>query len=153
MAWLKCEYMQDRVGEEFDGVISAVTSFGFFVELKEVYVEGLVHISQLRDDYYSYDATFHRLQGERTQRRFGIGEPVRIKVAAVNLDERKMDFELLSGGGTGKRSLRERLKEGEIPAASEGRARKAARAGGAPASDASGAKPAGKRTQPRTRKR
>lgn len=153
MAWLKCEYMQDRVGEEFDGVISAVTSFGFFVELKEVYVEGLVHISQLRDDYYSYDATFHRLQGERTQRRFGIGEPVRIKVAAVNLDERKMDFELLSGGGTGKRSLRERLKEGEIPGVSEGRARKAARTGAAPASDASGAKPAGKRTQPRTRKR
>lgn len=153
MAWLKCEYMQDRVGEEFDGVISAVTSFGFFVELKEVYVEGLVHISQLRDDYYSYDATFHRLQGERTQRRFGIGEPVRIKVAAVNLDERKMDFELLSGGGTGKRSLRERLKEGEIPGVSEGRARKAARTGAVPASDASGAKPAGKRTQPRTRKR
>ena len=153
MAWLKCEYMQDRVGEEFDGVISAVTSFGFFVELKEVYVEGLVHISQLRDDYYSYDATFHRLQGERTQRRFGIGEPVRIKVAAVNLDERKMDFELLSGGGAGKRSLRDRLKEGEIPAASEGRARKAARTGGAPVGDASGVKPAAKRSQPRTRKR
>lgn len=154
MAWLKCEYMQDRVGEEFDGVISAVTSFGFFVELKEVYVEGLVHISQLRDDYYSYDATFHRLQGERTQRRFALGEPVRIKVAAVNLDERKMDFELLSGGGTGKRSLRDRLAAGEIPPVSEGRARKAARTGGAPAGDGSGAaKPAGKRSQPRTRKR
>ena len=121
MAWLKCEYMQDRVGEEFDGVISAVTSFGFFVELKEVYVEGLVHISQLRDDYYSFDATFHRLEGERTRRRFAIGEPVRIKVAAVNLDERKMDFELLSGGSTGKRSLRERLREGEIPGEGKGK--------------------------------
>lgn len=151
MAWLKCEYMQDRVGEEFDGVISAVTSFGLFVELKEVYVEGLVHISQLKDDYYSFDPTFHRLQGERTQRRFGIGEPVRIRVAAVNLDERKMDFELLSGGATGKRSLRERLKAGEIPGVSEGRVRQAARSGAT--HEKSGAKSSGKRSQPRTRKR
>lgn len=119
MAWLKCEYMQDKIGEDFDGVISAVTSFGFFVELKDVYVEGLVHISQLGDDYYSYDATFHRLEGERTRRRYAIGEPVRIKVAAVNLDERKMDFQLISGGATGKRSLRDRLREGDVPAKSD----------------------------------
>ncbi len=129
MAWLKCEYMQDKIGEAFDGVISAVTPFGFFVELSEIYVEGLVHISQLKDDYYDYDATFHRLVGERTGRRYAIGEPVRIQVAAVNLDERKMDFELLSGGATGKRSLRDRLKEGDIPgksaAKSGGRGRRA----------------------------
>ncbi|PQA47957.1 ribonuclease R [Amnimonas aquatica] len=175
MAWLKCEYMQDRIGEEFDGVISAVTSFGFFVELKDVYVEGLVHISQLKDDYYSFDATFHRLEGERTRRRYGIGEPVRIRVAAVNLDERKMDFELLAGGATGKRSMRERLRDGEIPGRDEsardgkagGRSAKAGSGkpagggkqgggrggpsgdGGAPAGD----KPAGKPRRPRTRKR
>ena len=142
MAWLKCEYMQDRIGEDFDGVISAVTSFGFFVELKDVFVEGLVHISQLKDDYYSYDAVFHRLEGDRTRRRFAIGEPVRIKVAAVNLDERKMDFELLSGGGTGKRSLRDRLREGDLPGkADEGRKPR-------------GDKPAGKSGgKPRSRRR
>lgn len=111
MAWLKCEYMQDRVGEDFDGVIAAVTAFGFFVELEDVFVEGLVHISQLRDDYYQFDSTFHRLVGERTGKRFAIGEPVRIKVAAVNLDERKMDFQLITGGGVGKRSMRERMSD------------------------------------------
>ena len=124
MAWLKCEYMQDRVGEDFDGVISAVTAFGFFVELKDVFVEGLVHISQLRDDYYQFDATFHRLVGERTGRRFAIGEPVRIKVAAVNLDERKMDFEMLGGGATSKRSLRTRLDDGDAQAASSDKAQR-----------------------------
>ncbi len=115
-AWLKCEYMQDHVGSEYDGVISAVTSFGFFVELKDVYVEGLVHISQLRDDFYTYDAMRHTLEGERSQRRFALGEPVRVRVAAVNLDERKMDFDLLAGGAVGKRSLRSRLKQGDVPA-------------------------------------
>ncbi len=115
-AWLKCEYMQDHVGEEFDGVIAAVTSFGFFVELRDVYVEGLVHISQLRDDYYQFDAMRYCLEGERTRRRFAIGEPVKVRIASVNLDERKMDFDLLSGGSTGKRSLRERLQAGDVPA-------------------------------------
>ena len=70
-----------------------------------------MHISQLRDDYYQFDSTFHRLVCERTGRRFAIGEPVRIKVAAVNLDERKMDFQLITGGGTGKRSMRERMSD------------------------------------------
>lgn len=143
MAWLKCEYMQDKVGEEFDGVISAVTAFGFFVELKEVYVEGLVHISQLRDDYYSYDATFHRLVGERTGKRFAIGEPVRIRVAAVNLDERKMDFEMLTGGSTGKRSLRERLREGEIPGKTEAKPKSSGKSGAGHAPRASAAKAGG----------
>lgn len=154
MAWLKCEYMQDRVGEDFDGVISAVTAFGIFVELKDVYVEGLVHISQLRDDYYQFDSTFHRLVGERTGKRFAIGESVRIKVAAVNLDERKMDFELLTGGVTGKRSLRDRLREGDLPDAPKG-ARK-----GSPKNAPKGESPKKGRgsassdsAKPRTRKR
>ncbi|MEO6699723.1 MAG: S1 RNA-binding domain-containing protein, partial [Paraperlucidibaca sp.] len=167
MAWLKCEYMQDRVGEDFDGVIAAVTAFGFFVELKEVFVEGLVHISQLRDDYYQFDSTFHRLVGERTGKRFAIGESVRIKVASVNLDERKMDFELLTGGVTGKRSLRDRLREGDLPDSGKAAPKQSsgAKAGGKPSAksdgqpDAGGEKPA-KRTgarsgssKPRTRKR
>ena len=66
--WLKCEFMMDKVGQEFDGVIAGVTSFGIFVELKDIYVEGLVHISTLPDDYYQFDAVKHVLHGERTGR-------------------------------------------------------------------------------------
>jgi ribonuclease R len=92
--WLKCEYMQDRVGEEFDGVISSVTSFGIFVELSEIYVEGLVHITGLGSDYYHFDPVGHRLRGERTGRMFRLGDRVRVKLVRVNLDDRKIDFEM-----------------------------------------------------------
>ncbi|HET8730797.1 MAG TPA: RNB domain-containing ribonuclease, partial [Moraxellaceae bacterium] len=103
MAWLKCEYMSDRVGEEFDGVISAVTGFGVFIELTDIYVEGLVHISNLKSDYYEFDAAMQKLVGSRSGTQFALGDTVRIKVAAVNMDERKMDFELVSGGSTLRR--------------------------------------------------
>jgi len=96
VAWLKCEYMQSRLGEEFAGVISAVTSFGFFVELKDIFVEGLVHISNLDRDYFHYDPIGHRLQGERSGVVYRLGDTVRVIVARVDLDERKMDFELVS---------------------------------------------------------
>lgn len=96
IAWLKCEYMQDKVGEEYEGVISAVTSFGFFVELKQIYVEGLVHIATLGQDFYHYDPVRHCLQGERTHITYRIGDLVRVKVARVDLDERKIDLELIS---------------------------------------------------------
>ncbi len=96
IAWLKCEYMQDKVGEEFEGVISAVTSFGFFVELKEIYVEGLVHIATLGQDFYHYDPVRHCLKGERTHITYRVGDVVTIKVARVDLDERKIDLELIS---------------------------------------------------------
>ena len=95
VAWLKCEYMLDKVGEEFDGLVSAVTSFGLFVELDGIHVEGLVHITALPGDYYHFDPAHHRLDGERSGRRFRLGSPLRVKVAAVNLDERKIDFELV----------------------------------------------------------
>lgn len=92
--FLKCEYISDRVGEEFEGVISAVTGFGLFVELSEVYVEGLVHVSSLANDYYHFDAVKHRLIGERTRRSFRLGDKLWVRVTGVNLDERKVDFEL-----------------------------------------------------------
>lgn len=103
MAWLKCEYMQEHIGEEFDGVIAGVTSFGFFVELTDIYVEGLVHISNLKGDYYDFDATMQKLVGSRSGTQFALGDTVRIKVAAVNMDQRKMDFELIDGGSTLRR--------------------------------------------------
>ena len=92
--WLKCEYMMDKVGEEFDGVISSVTNFGLFVELKEIYVEGLVHISSLHNDYYQFDHIKHALIGEHSGRRYGLGDPIRVKLVRVDLDERKIDFML-----------------------------------------------------------
>jgi ribonuclease R len=92
--WLKCEYMLDKVGEEYEGIVSSVTSFGIFVELKEIYVEGLVHITALQNDYYHFDPAGHRLRGERTGRMYRLGDQVRVRVVRVDLDERKLDFEL-----------------------------------------------------------
>lgn len=93
--WLKCEYMMDKIGEEFPGIISAVTSFGFFVELADIYVEGLVHISNLAQDYFHFDATSHQLIGERTGIRYRLGDTVKVRVVRVDLDDKKIDFELI----------------------------------------------------------
>jgi ribonuclease R len=93
--WLKCEYMMDKVGDVFPGIISAVTSFGFFVELADIYVEGLVHVSSLGQDYYHFDHASHQLRGERTGTRFRIGDKVMVKVSRVSLDDKKIDFDLL----------------------------------------------------------
>ncbi len=92
--WLKCEYMLDKVGEDYDGIVTSATSFGLFVELKDIYVEGLVHITALQNDYYHFDPAGHRLRGERTGKQYRLGDEIRIKVARVNLDDRKIDFEL-----------------------------------------------------------
>jgi ribonuclease R len=92
--WLKCEYMLDKVGEDYDGIVSSVTSFGIFVELKDIYVEGLVHITALHNDYYHFDPAGHRLRGERTGKVYRLGDEVSVKVVRVNLDDRKIDFEL-----------------------------------------------------------
>jgi ribonuclease R len=92
--WLKAEFMMDRIGEEFDGYISGVTGFGIFVELVEVYVDGLVHVTALGNDYYHFDSAKHRLMGERTRKIYRLGDKVRIRVVRVDLDETKIDFEL-----------------------------------------------------------
>jgi ribonuclease R len=95
-SWLKCEYLREHVGEEFDGVVSAVTNFGLFVELDDLYIEGLVHITALPGDYYRFDHAQQRLVGERTGQSFQLGAPLRVLVAAVNLDDRKIDLEPVS---------------------------------------------------------
>ncbi|WP_097460876.1 ribonuclease R [Mangrovitalea sediminis] len=95
MAWLKCEFLQQHVGESYAGVISAVTAFGFFVELQGVYTEGLVHISSLQGDYYHFDKVKHRLVGERSGTSFRLGEEVSVRVMRVDLEDRKIDLELL----------------------------------------------------------
>ncbi len=96
--WLKAEFMQDKIGEEFDGIISGVTNFGVFVELKDIYVDGLVHITSLGNDYYIFDATKHRLIGERTKETYRLGDTVRVQLVRVDLDEAKIDFELVKHG-------------------------------------------------------
>ncbi|MDD5755131.1 MAG: S1 RNA-binding domain-containing protein, partial [Methylococcales bacterium] len=98
----KCEYMMDKIGDEFTGVISAVTSFGFFVELNDIYVEGLVHISSLGQDYFHFDPLSHQLKGEHSNTRYRLGDTVKVKVVRVDLDEKKMDFALVGVIGKSK---------------------------------------------------
>ncbi len=98
VAWLKCEYMQDHIGSSHAGVITAVTSFGLFVELDGIHVEGLLHITSLPQDYYDFDPVNHRLQGRAGGKRFELGQEIEVIVAAVNLDDRKIDFRISEDG-------------------------------------------------------
>ncbi len=92
--WLKCHFMQDKLGKEFDGIISGVTGFGVFVELSGIYIEGLLHITSLKDDYYHFDPIKHALKGKRTGTSYRLGDRIRVLVARVNLDDKQIDFEL-----------------------------------------------------------
>ncbi|KQV60425.1 ribonuclease R [Pelomonas sp. Root1217] len=94
-AWLKCRYMRDRLGEVFAGTVSAVTSFGLFVQLDELYVEGLVHITELGGEYYRFDEVRQELRGERTGIRYATGARVQVQVSRVDLDGRRIDFRLV----------------------------------------------------------
>ncbi|MDO8446344.1 MAG: ribonuclease R [Deltaproteobacteria bacterium] len=91
----KVQFMQDRVGEEFDGLISGVTSFGFFVELVDYFVEGLVHVSNLKDDYYHFIEKEHLMRGESKKRTFRIGDQVKVRIDNVSLEKRQIDFSLV----------------------------------------------------------
>ncbi len=91
--WLKCEYMLDKIGQVFDGIVTGVAGFGLFVELSGVFVEGLVHVTSLRNDYYQFDPVGHRLHGERSGQVYRLGDKLQVRVARVDLDERKIDFE------------------------------------------------------------
>lgn len=97
-AWLKCKYMRGHLGEEFGGVVSSATSFGIFVTLDAMYVEGLVHITELGSEYFRFDEARQELRGERTGMRYAIGTRVRIQVSRVDLDGRKIDFRLVHEG-------------------------------------------------------
>lgn len=113
--WLKCDFMQDHVGEQFTGIIASVTGFGFFVRLNDLFIDGLVHVSTLDNDYYRYDNIGQRLIGESSGVVYRLGDTVEIRVEAVHMDERKIDFALISSSrkprGEGK-TERERAKKG-----------------------------------------
>ncbi|PLK50200.1 ribonuclease R [Uliginosibacterium sp. TH139] len=95
--WLKCYYMQDRIGEQYDGVVTSVTSFGIFVTLDDLFVEGLVHISDLGADYFHYDEARHALVGERSGQQFRLSDRVSVELVRVDLETRKIDFRLIEG--------------------------------------------------------
>ena len=103
--WLKCEYLRHHIGDEFAGVVASVTRFGMFVELTDIYMEGLVHISALPSDYYHFDQASQRLVGEHTRQTYQLGDAVRVQVARVDLDDRKIDLELVGAvtPGAGRR--------------------------------------------------
>ncbi|KFF65733.1 exoribonuclease R [Pectobacterium brasiliense] len=127
--WLKCDFMQDHVGEVFTGIISSVTGFGFFVRLKELFIDGLVHVSTLDNDYYRYDNIGQRLIGESRGQVYRLGDEVEIRVEAVHMDERNIDFVLISSTrkvrGEGK-TARDRVKKPESREAKPSRRRRSA---------------------------
>ncbi|WP_281249320.1 ribonuclease R [Fictibacillus arsenicus] len=119
----KAQFMLDKVGEEFDGVISSVTNFGLFVELPNT-IEGLVHVSYLTDDYYRFDEKFMAMIGERTGNVFRIGDEISIRVVNVNVDERAIDFEIVGMKGTPRKRHKDRqqvIDIGDTPKSGRGR--------------------------------
>ena len=108
-AWLKCKYMREHLGEVYGGVVTAATGFGIFVTLDAMYVEGLVHITELGGEYFKFDEARQELRGERTGIRYSIGTRVRVQVSRVDLDGRRIDFRLvLDGEELPQRGLREK---------------------------------------------
>jgi ribonuclease R len=118
-AWLKCKYMREHLGEEFSGIVTSVTSFGLFVTLDSMYVEGLVHITELGGEYFRFDEARQELRGERTGIRYALGSRVQVQVSRVDLDGRRIDFRLVSGNDDVViRAMRE--KGGGVPATEDG---------------------------------
>jgi len=135
-AWLKCDFMQDHVGEVFSGIISSVTGFGFFVRLNDLFIDGLVHVSTLDNDYYRYDNIGQRLIGESSGTVYRLGDTVEIRVDAVHMDERKIDFALVSSTrkarGEGKTERDRAKKGGQRTLRDSGNAGRGKRRGGKP---------------------
>ena len=135
VSWLKCQFMESHIGDVFEGVISGVANFGLFIQLNELHIDGLVHVANLDSDYYHFDEVNLTLTGESSGRKFGLGDGVTVRVAAVHTEDRKIDLQLESstpsgkgrpkggskktGGGNrrGGNSEREKLAKGDIPKA------------------------------------
>jgi ribonuclease R len=117
-AWLKCRYMREHLGEEFGGTVTAVTSFGLFVTLDGLYVEGLIHITELGGEYFRFDEVRQELRGERSGVRYIVGSRVRVQVSRVDLDGRKIDFRMVHEGE--ENSLVTRAKRDKAGVAEKG---------------------------------
>ncbi|EWM47897.1 RNB domain protein [Bordetella holmesii 35009] len=103
-AWLKCWFVKERVGEDFSGTVTGVASFGIFVTLDTLHVEGLVHVSELGGEYFQFNDSLHELRGERTGMRYRLTDKVQVQVARVDLEARRIEFRLVKG--TSYESLR-----------------------------------------------
>ena len=119
-AWLKCRFMRDHLGEEYAGTVATATSFGLFVVLDELYVEGLVHITELGGEYFRFDEARQELRGERTGVRYAVGSRVRVQVSRVDLDSRRIDFRLVREGEDDALLARGRRSGGAAKAAARG---------------------------------
>ena len=117
-AWLKCYYIKNKLGEEFTGTISGVTQFGIFVQLDDIYIEGLVHITELGTDYFQFDEARHELRGERTGKRYQLTDKVRVQVSRVDLDARKIDLSIVQMPGVASAGF-ERTRRGGAKGASK----------------------------------
>ncbi|AXA91417.1 ribonuclease R [Massilia sp. YMA4] len=145
-AWLKCYFMQDKLGEEFSGIITGVTTFGIFVQLDQLFVEGLVHITDLGADYFQYDDARHELRGERTGKRYQLTDRVNVQVVRVDLESRKIDLRLADSEtagmgaapapkkGRGRATFDDEVAEEVAPRRSKGRGRNGDKPGKAEAS-------------------
>ena len=135
-AWLKCKYMREHLGEEYGGVVSSATTFGIFVTLDAMYVEGLVHITELGGEYFKFDEMRQELRGERTGIRYAIGTRVRVQVSRVDLDGRKIDFRLVrEGEELTARAMKDKGVTSGVPVKAS--AKRSARGGGKSADVAS----------------
>jgi ribonuclease R len=161
-AWLKCRYMREHLGEEFSGTVSAVAAFGLFVTLDALYVDGLVHITELGGEYYRFDEARQELRGERTGVRYAIGTRVRVQVSRVDLDGRKIDFRMVREGEAENLLARGRPGRGSSPSAevelakvkdADRRVKAAARARKSKAGAAAAGRGAGGKTPGRSNRR
>jgi len=132
-AWLKCKYMREHLGEEFSGLVTSVTSFGLFVTLDAMFVEGLVHITELGGEYFRFDEARQELRGERTGIRYALGSRVQVQVSRVDLDGRRIDFRLVTEGEDPvMRAMRDKAGQGaerEDPAGRPGKSRQERKSG------------------------
>ena len=122
MAWLKCEFLEQHIGDVFEGTINAVTGFGLFVEMHPLYIEGLVHVTELGQDFYQFDQARQRLVGERTRQTYQLGDSISVRVLRVNSDDRKIDLGL--DGASKQPSKKTRAAKKDISALTEGKKKK-----------------------------
>ncbi|PKM22779.1 MAG: ribonuclease R [Gammaproteobacteria bacterium HGW-Gammaproteobacteria-14] len=142
--WLKCQYMQQHLGDEFDGVVSGVAAFGLFIQIGDLFIEGMVHVANLDSDYYKHDAVRHVLVGESSGQRYGLGDQVRVKVAAVNVEDRKIDLMVVGKLKAKRQNVREQIAAGHFPDKGAGGGKGKGKSGSAGRGKPAGGKPAGK---------
>ena len=148
--WLKCEFLQKHVGKQYRGIVATVTSFGMFVQINDLLIDGLVHVTSLKRDYYRFDAAHHRLVGEKTGRVYQLGDSVTVEVARVDMEERKIDFDIISSEAAHFVAGDAEVETGDArPKAKKSRRRKGSK--DKPAAEKAAAKPSEKQKKPRNK--